>query len=295
MSFFKNKYVITLLAVIVIAAVVAVLSRLGNNAVSNVVNAVITPVQSLLAKAAVPIDNIVRDWRDLQQYKDENTELKRDNAALKRENRSVEEYKKENDRLRRLLGIQERLEGCKTVAAKVIGYEPNNWFDTMVIDKGTNEGIAVSDVVISADGVVGRISEVGLNWSRISTIINADHAVGVRITRTGDIGVLEGDNQLARENRCKLDYIVQNASILEGDILETSGEGGIYPPGLIVGKVSALHMDSTGRIREAVVEPAVDLNSLHEVLVMTEWTVTEERPVETPRPSETPGMDENAD
>lgn len=281
----KKKKWVWILAVLVIVAVLAVVSRLTNHFFGNALHTVFSPVQSLAGKTAGAVQEFFVYAGNMKNFQQENEDLKIENAKLKKENRSVEDYKKENERLRKLLGIQEELKTCETQAARVIGYEPNNWYDTIVINKGSNADIEKQDVVISDSGIVGQISDVGANWARISTLIDADHAVGVRITRTGDIGVAEGDPELMQENKCKLDYIGSNVSVVAGDILETSGIGGLYPPGLTVGKVSDVKIDSTGRLTAAAVEPATNLETLHEVLVITHWEMEEQKPAATQTPA----------
>ena len=164
------------------------------------------------------------------------------------------------------------MEESVTVAAKVVAYEPNNWFSYITINKGKTSGIKVSDPVITAEGVLGQVSEVGRNWAKISTVINSASSVGVRIVRNGEIGIVEGDNRLSKTNKCKLSYLVENASVIAGDILETSGLGGIYPPGLMVGKITDIRKDNMGRLDYAEVTPFIDFDNLYEVTVITEWT-----------------------
>lgn len=284
MAGLKKKKWVWFAGVAVLAVCVAVVSRLTNNFLSNALHMAAAPVQSLLARASGSVQEFFVYAGNMKDFQRQNEELAIRNLELQKENRSVEDYKKENERLRRLLAIREEMKDYETTAARVIGYEPNNWYDTIVINKGENNGIKVQDVVISDSGVIGQISEAGTNWARISTVINASHAVGVRISRTGDIGVLEGDSRLMKENKCRLDYIGKDVSVVVGDILETSGIGGIFPPGLTVGKVTDIKMDSTGRLTEAVVEPTTNLEQLHEVLVITKWETAEQTPVPSPSP-----------
>ncbi len=291
----KKKKWIWLAAVVLIAAALAVVSKLTNNFLGSALHMAAAPVQSLIARASGGVQDFFVYAGNMKNFQQQNEELTVQNTELQKENRSVEDYKRENERLRRLLGIREELKEYETTAARVIGYEPNNWYDTIVINKGESSGIQAQDVVISDNGVVGQISEAGPNWARISTVINPSHALGVRITRTGDIGVLEGDSRLMKDSKCRLDYIGKDVSVVVGDILETSGIGGIFPPGLTVGKVTDITMDSTGRLTEAVVEPTTNLEQLHEVLVITEWEMAEQTPMpsSSPEPADDGGKEED--
>lgn len=276
MSFFKKNRWVIFVIILIITLLCAYLSRMGNNPVSNVINSVLSPVQSQIIKVTNPVSRLVDFLSEMKNYKEENERLKTENNKLMSELKSVEEYKAENERLQRILEISEEMTQMKTVAAKVIEYSPDNWFSYITINRGKSSGIEVSDAVITADGLLGQVSEVGNNWAKISTLINTENSVGVRIVRNGEIGIVEGDTKLSKTNKCRLGYLTANASVLSGDILETSGLGGIYPPKIMVGKISQISKDNMGRLDYAVVEPVVELDSLYEVLVITDWILESE-------------------
>lgn len=212
----------------------------------------------------------------MKQYKTENEQLKIENQKLNQRLRDVSEYMQENDRLKELLGIRHQYNNYSTVGACVVGYDADNWFSYITIDKGTSSGVEKSDTVITAHGLLGQVTEVGSNWAKVSTLINAENSAGVRIVRNGEIGIAEGDITLSKTNKCKLGYLVPNASVIAGDILETSGLGGIYPPGLMVGKISDVKRDRMGQLQYAVIEPFVDFDNLYEVIVITDWSIETE-------------------
>lgn len=276
MSFFKKNRWVIFVIILIITLLCAYLSRMGNNPVSNVINSVLSPVQSQIIKVTNPVSRLVDFLSEMKNYKEENERLKTENNKLMSELKSVEEYKAENERLQRILEISEEMTQMKTVAAKVIEYSPDNWFSYITINRGKSSGIEVSDAVITADGLLGQVSEVGNNWAKISTLINTENSVGVRIVRNGEIGIVEGDTKLSKTNKCRLGYLTANASVLSGDILETSGLGGIYPPKIMVGKISQISKDNMGRLDYAVVEPVVEFDSLYEVLVITDWILESE-------------------
>lgn len=253
------------------AILLTIISRLGSNPVSNAVNMVFSPVQSLVVKACEPVKDFFSYLSEMKNLKEENELLKSELDTLKKESRNKEEYKKENTRLKRLLQLTDDMAGCETVPAKIVSFEPGNWFYSLVINKGSKDGIKVSDVVISESGLVGRISEVGVNWARISTILAPDNSIGIKLTRTGDVGIAEGDTELLKKRRFKLDYISKNISLISGDLIETSGLGGVYPAGLSVGTIEEVELDNTGELVKGIVKPAVDFDSLYEVVVVTYW------------------------
>lgn len=269
MSVFKNKAVLTGIAVTAAVAVIAVAAKAGDNVISKGVRMVFSPFQSGVAKIASSIEDAREFVWEMRGYKDENERLSAEIYELRKENKSIEEYREENARLRSLLQFQGQMDGYSTVAGQVVSYEPNNWYDTIVINRGTSHGVREGSAVITDKGVVGKVVGCGANWARVSSVLNTDNAIGVRLTRTGEVAVVEGDSALCAEGTCKMSFIDKNASIIMGDLLETSGSGDVYPAGLSVGAVTEVNRDNMGTLQYAVVKPSVDFSSLHEVLIIT--------------------------
>jgi rod shape-determining protein MreC len=271
MSFLKNKVVITL--IIILAAVLAlagVAGLTGGSAspVAHAVRLVFSPVQRAVSAVGSSVSGAVGFVWEMHGYKEENERLVLEMNELRKENRSVADYKTENERLKELLDLKEQHPEFNTTAANVISYGTNNWGDYAEINRGTAVGLSLDSVVVTAAGVVGRITEIGPNWAKVSTIINSDHAVGAKVTRTGDVAIVEGDVLLAKDGYCKMSFLSKDASLVTGDILETSGLGGVYPAGLSIGKIREIMSDSSGAMQYAVVEPFCDFDNLHEVLVI---------------------------
>lgn len=271
MSFFKNKIVVTLIIITSLVLVLAGITQVTGGAggpVGNAVHIIFSPAQRLVSGVSSSVNKFTGFIWEMRGYKQQNEQLVSEMNELRKENRSIEDYKAENDRLKSLLELKEQMTNFDTAAANVIAYGTNNWCDFVEINKGTKNGLALEDVVITTEGVVGQITEIGKNWAKVSTIINSEHAVGTRIVRTGDVAIVEGDILLAKNGYCKMSFISKDASLVTGDILETSGLGGIYPSGLSVGKIREIKSDNSGSMQYAVVEPFVDFDSLHEVLVI---------------------------
>lgn len=271
MAFFKKKFVKILLYVVLICAILSGAAYFGNNPVQRVLYMVISPVFNAAYSAVTPIRRFFGYLTDAGTYEEQLERLEAEVNALKAENKSNEDYIRENRRLKELLELKDgSMSGYETVTARVVSYEPNSWYDTVMLSKGTRDGISVDNIVVTNLGVVGRVTDVGINWAKASTIINASNSVGVKLSRTGDVGVVSGDANLARNKNCKLEYLSNDKSLIKGDILVTSGLGGIYPPDLIVGKITDIKSDSAGNLDYGVVEPSVDFSSLYEVLVIVE-------------------------
>lgn len=268
-SIFKKKGVLVAAAVTALVLICAAIAHFGGaNPVSKVMRTVFSPFQNGVAY----ITNKVKDTTDfiyeMKSYKDENEQLVSEINELKKQNKDVTNYREENERLKEILELQQNLNGYSTVAASVIAYSSNNWYDTIQISKGSFAGVAVGNAVITPNGVVGKVIETGPTWSIVSTILNPDNAMGVKVSRTSDVAVVEGDSEMYSQSFCKMTFIDKGSNLIIGDILETSGSGGIYPAGLSVGTIREINADAMGNLNYATIEPLVDFSSLYEVLVI---------------------------
>ncbi len=271
-QFYKNKIFVSVVAVGVITASLGIISRTGDNFLTNALNVISTPVQSVLASVLRPVKEHFTLINEMKGYKAENERLIGEITRLKMENRDVQAYIEENNRLKSLLDLQEKESDMQTVAAQIVSRDYDKWYKGVTLNKGRMSGIEEGDAVITKEGILGVVKSVGPNWAKVATIFDAESAVGAKFTRTGDVGVVEGDADLSEEGKCKIEYISSAASIINGDIVVTSGIGGIYPGGLMIGKVSEVKTDAMGAVEYAVVEPAAGIDDVYEVLVITDFT-----------------------
>ncbi len=271
MRFLKNKTVALVVTVLVVTVALGIVAKTGNNVITNTLNTLSMPVQELFAAILRPIDEHLNLLDEMKGYRSENERLIKEITELKKENRDIESYISENNRLKNLLDLKETNFKLKTVAAKTVTRDYEKWYKGITINKGSRDGVKKGNPVITADGILGIVESVGVNWSKVTTIFDSESAIGARFTRTGDVGVVEGDIELSQLGKCKIEYISGTASIINGDILVTSGLGDVYPEGLMIGKVSDVKLDAMGKIEYAVVEPIVDFEKIYEVLVVTEF------------------------
>ena len=179
------------------------------------------------------------------------------------------EIKRENERLRHLLEMKERLT-FESVPASIISKDPDNWFRTLIINRGTSDGIKENMPVIAfrkgQKAVVGKIIEARGSISRIIPIISPDLNVGVKLQESRYPGLLYGYS--SNTALCKVDYISRGAVIKKNDIVITSGQGGIFPPGLLVGRVIKSDILESSAYQRAVVVPFIDYHLVEEVFVI---------------------------
>ena len=135
-------------------------------------------------------------------------------------------------------------------------------------------GVESGDSVIDATGaLVGVIDEAGYNWSTVLTTVDTDTSLGARVFRTKDLGLAQGDFSLMGENLLRLDYLPSDCELLSGDLVETSGLGGFFPSGLVIGYVREVRLDDSGAASYAIVSPAVDFDELTEVFVIKSFDI----------------------
>ena len=269
MSFFLKKWRITIIVIAIIAAASFVLEHfMGENPITVGIRTVTSPIRTGFSYIAGEITGFRDFIIDMRAYKADNERLEAENIELKRQNRDVAVYREENERLKALLDLQDSMTQYSTVAARVIAYSDSNWYDTVEINKGAINGISVGNAVITPEGVVGRVTEVGPTYSVVTTLLDPSAAIGIRISRTGGNGLVEGDEQLSRQMQCQLTFLDRSTPVIIDDVVETSGTGGIYPPGLVIGTIINISADSTGSLINAVVSPAVEFDSLQDVLVI---------------------------
>ena len=234
------------------------------------VNTVLSPFQKVISSADSGIRGFFDHFGDVKKLREDNDNLKKQVARLETENRTLEGYKTENQRLKGLLDLSTSLPEYNTLICQVIAKDSGNWFETFTIDKGSVHGIEANQNVITNGGLVGRVYEVGGTWAKVKTIIDESSSLGCCISRTGDIAVLDGDLELGSQGLCKLSYMSSGSEAAVGDVVETSGLGGIFHKGLTIGKIKEIRPDTQGLTQYAIIQPAVDFNKISEVLVITD-------------------------
>ena len=179
-----------------------------------------------------------------------------------------ERIKRENEQFREFLQLKETNPDYDFATATVIGRDSTNRFGSFTIDKGSLDGVEAADPVITADGLVGIVWEVGLTYSHVRTILDISVEVGVYDIATRDSGIITGDISLSSDGLCKLKYLPKESGIASGNLVVTSGIGGVFPKDLPVGTVRSIEVDSSGLSLMANIEPAADIMDVTEVLVI---------------------------
>ncbi|MBZ4645008.1 MAG: rod shape-determining protein MreC [Petroclostridium sp.] len=269
--FLRNKYIIALILITLVIFVLMAMSVTGrSNAtfVEDMVGVIVSPIQKVFFSIGKNIENSIQFIAEIKTLKQQNEKLLAEIDELKETNRKLQDLKAENERLREMLGLKERFDKFEIIGAQIIAKEPGNWFSVFTIDKGTNDGLEKNSAVITSKGLVGHIYDVGINRAKVISIIDSNSSVSGLMVRTRDIAVVKGDLALQKEGLCKMSYISKDADVIKEDLIETSGLGGIYPKGLLIGKIKEIKQEPHEISKYAIVEPAVDFKRLEQVFVI---------------------------
>lgn len=278
-DFLRNNGILILIIAVLLAVLIgagSVLLRGTANPLSNALNVAATPVRdglTWLAQRTEGIYNYTFQYDALQQ---ENQRLRKENADLAAAAREGQAASQENERLRQLLGLRAKRSDFQFEAAAVTGRSTSNWTSTLTIAKGSSDDVAAGDCVIdSAGNLVGVVSQVGTNWATLITVTDAGLNMGGLDARSDTAAIVEGDLSLMAQSKVKLTYLPDNADVTAGDQILTSGRGGVYPSGLVVGTVDSLDTDPSGMSRYAVITPTADLDNLIEVFVIKSFNIVD--------------------
>ena len=235
--------------------------------VENVANKLVNPLQNGLTYVKNKIHGNSSFFTNINELKTENDELKTKNNQLEETLRELETIKAENQTLKEYLDLTKKYTDYKTVAADVISRDISNYSKTIVINAGTKSGIKENMTVIASEGLVGYVISATDTTSKVQTIIDSSSNTSSILSSSRDSVVCKG--QLEEHNNLKAVYIPTDATVAQGDSVETSGLGGIYPKGIYIGKISKVVNTNNLNDRYAMVETAVNFNKLETVLVIT--------------------------
>ena len=235
----------------------------ASTVVEQIVGTITAPVQSLTSGLSGSITGFLDQFLRASEISQENEQLREENRKLIEQMVDYENYKHENESLKEQLGIQEE--------NSVIGRDPSDQFYSFTIDKGTLDGVSYQDPVITADGLVGIVSEVGPVFAKVTTILDVRLNVACQDVRTQDVATISGDIEMAQQGKCKMSLLPRESGIAKGDIVQTAGTSGLYPQGIVVGRVSDVGFEPQGTMMYAVVEPANDIKSIKDVVIITSF------------------------
>lgn len=268
---FKSKFFWLLLLVIVVSMVVmnATAAERGKiTFLEKVIRDTYVPLQSGVNSFRNNWDGWTAVFSDKSHLQKQIKLLEAENSRLTMENQSLQEYKQESFRLRKMLNFDNsNREKYDLLPAHLIARSPNNWYECITIDRGLRQGVQNGMPVISPGGLVGCVGSVSENSAQVNLITDREMAVGAIIQKTRETnGIVEG---LGDSNELRMINIPYYSKISEGDRIISSGLSATYPPGINIGTVTKVTREPNGLLQVAMIKPAVDFNKLEEVFVIT--------------------------
>lgn len=265
----KKLLVIVATAILILTISLTVQPKENPNFIEKCVNAVFLPIQQVIKWPFVKMENSIDFFVDMKKMSEENERLTNENIELKEKVRQLEIDGIENDQLREMLNLTKKYETSNAIVAEVISMNSSMWFDVFTINKGEKDGIKNDMTVLTPEGLVGKVTQTFSTTAQVTSILDVNNAVSARLTKTGDAIITKGDMNLVDKGLLKLKYVTSDVNLAEGDVVETSGMGGIYPKGIFIGTISKVEQDTKTMKTYAVLEPGVDFNKLSEVLVIS--------------------------
>lgn len=278
MKFLRSKFfIITAAIVLSLALITGILSMLGlSGPIKLVLGTVAKPFSLLGSYFADAANGFFEVFTDYDELKAENDALRAELESLKNEGYNAEVLEKENEWLKDYINFATDHPTFELTDARIIGRSADSYATVLTLDRGAVHGVEKDMAVITAEGVFGHVTEVGLDYCRVESIVETASSVGVHVERSGASGIVAGDASLRDGGTCKMTYIDSEADIRIGDKIYTSGgSGSAYPSGLYIGEVTALDADEATRQLIATVTPAVDFTdteSIGKMMIITGYS-----------------------
>ena len=286
----ERPLALLILLCVALAIMIGIASRgnAGTSAISGTIVTGFSPLQRFASNITQGISGAFSELFGGTNLEKEHAALLKRVATLEMETQQYREQAKENERLTAMLKISSSFPTWNMVGARVISASPTYWQDTLIVDKGEKDGIEKDMVVVFGSSVVGRVVEVSGHTAKIMTLIDSQSAVSGIIERSRENGIVKGLSVVGEESRlCRMEYLSSEADLVPGDRVLTSGLGGIYPKGLLLGEVTEIGTGASEIDHYAIVKPAVDLAHIEEVLIIVDTSVQAMPPTASLTPSAT--------
>ena len=276
--FFTKTGIWLLAGAALIAVVLCIISALGSGTslLHNALGVIASPFRAAGSAVVEWVGGIGDHFASIEELQAENEALRQDNARLQEELRRASPAAEENKRFREMLDLRAQRSDLVFEAARITQRDVSNWSSTLVLNRGSRHGVAESDCAVDCYGnLVGVVTEVGLNWCRLTTILDTGSQLGAMVFRTEETAIAAGDLSLMTEGKLKLSYLPDSSTLIKGDLVVTSGLGGYYPSGLPIGSVEEVRTDDGGLARYAVLTPRCDPDALTDLYIITDFDVVE--------------------
>ena len=269
---FSTRVRVVLIIAVLLAVILAVISNLTGLSIPDMmVKGILTPIRTGASKLTDQAEQMYNYMFGYESLLAENTALKEELAALEEDARLADSVARENDRLRALLALKEANEDYQLVDSYIISRSSQEWSSSFTINRGTSSGIDEGMCAITANGeVVGLVSEAGSNYAIVKSVLDSSLEISATISSSGYNGMVQGGYASGQAGLLRMDYLPSSSVIRNNDQVVTSGST-VYPRNLIIGYVVDAGFDDTGVAKYALLQPAVNVGSLEQVFIVTEY------------------------
>ena len=273
-----SKYLLLILTILCTGMMLVTFGTdVFNRPLNTVVGYIIVPFQRGISRMGGWLSSRSEELVQIRTLLDENARLRDEIAALTEENTLLQQDKYELNRMRELVALDDQYGEYDKVGARIIGRDSGNWYSSFVIDKGADDGLTVDMNVIAGGGLVGRITSIGPNWARVTSIISDNVNVSAMTLSTEDNLTVTGDLKLMADNCITFSQLVDSQNkVAEGDKVVTSDISDKYLPNILIGYINTISKDNNNLTKSGLITPAVDFEHLSEVLVITDLKQTVE-------------------
>lgn len=267
-----GKYLLFILTILCVVLMILTFTTSAlSTPLSYIAGTVVIPFEEGIAKLGSYLNEKTEMFQEIQDLIAENEALKTQVAELTNENIALQQERFELTNLRQLYELDAEYREYDKVGARIIAKDSGNWYNTFVINKGLDDGIAENMNVIAGAGLVGRVTSVGKNWAKVTTIINDNVSVSGMVLSTSDNIIVTGNLEMYADGLIEFSKLVDEENkVVAGDKIVTSNISDYYLPGILIGYISAINTDSNNLTKSGSVTPAVDFTHLEEVLVILE-------------------------
>lgn len=274
------KILIVILAILLGFMIAAVYTEGSASVLSNIVSTVTVPLQKLSSNISNSASEFFQKYTNSAALYEENKTLRGEVNDLRNQLADYNSIKHENEQFREIIGEMENRKDLTVKAASVISRDSAGRFYSFYIDKGSLDGVSYLDPVMTADGLVGYVSEVGTSFAKVVTILDVQVNTGSYNSSTRDIGVISGSVELAKDGLCQMELLPRDSETKEGDFILTSGAldstsaslgGSLFPKDIFIGEVVRVEPDAHGTSLVAIIQPGADIPNVKNVFVITEF------------------------
>ena len=267
----KSKHLLVIMTFFCGSAVVSTLaSGVTSEPLAEAAGMIVVPFEKSINGIGSWIGEINQTFQDKQDLIDKNQELQDAVDTLTEQNNILIQNQSELSRLQELYNLDEEYSSYPKVAARIISKDPGNWYDTFMINRGSNDGIRVDNNVIAGKGLVGIVTEVGTNWATVRAIIDDSSNVSAMTVGTDDTCVVEGELELIDEGKLRFSQLYdKDDKVTVGERVVTSNISDKYVEGLFIGYVSEIELDTNNLTKTGTIVTPVDFQHLKDVFVIT--------------------------